>query len=91
MEHPERAEEQALRVNGYNEVDWMFAIDRKKAMEEFSKKTQSCTFVSHNLVFDYGFVMKAFEEIQQLIEYYKKLSGALFQFSDYGPRRAISL
>jgi DNA polymerase III epsilon subunit-like protein len=62
MEHPERAEEQALRVNGYNEVDWMFAVDRKKAMEEFAKKTQSCSFVSHNLVFDYGFVMKAFEE-----------------------------
>jgi DNA polymerase III epsilon subunit-like protein len=61
-EHIERAEEQALRVNGYNEVDWMFAVDRKKAMEEFAKKTQSCSFVSHNLVFDYAFVMKAFEE-----------------------------
>lgn len=64
MQHPERAEEQALRVNGYNEVDWMFAIDRKKAMEEFAKKTQSCTFVSHNLVFDYNFLMKAFDETQ---------------------------
>jgi DNA polymerase III epsilon subunit-like protein len=62
MEHPEKAEEQALRVNGYNEVDWMFAIDRKSAMEEFAKKTQSCSFVSHNLVFDYAFVMKAFDE-----------------------------
>lgn len=62
MVHPELAEEQALRVNGYNEVDWMFAVDRKKAMEEFAKKTQSCTFVSHNLTFDYQFLMKAFEE-----------------------------
>ncbi len=62
MVHPEKAEEQALRVNGYNEVDWMFAIDRKKAMEEFAKKTQSCTFVSHNLVFDYNFITKAFDE-----------------------------
>ena len=61
-EHIENADEEALRVNGYNEVDWMFAVDRKKAMEEFAKKTQSCTFVSHNLVFDYAFVMKAFEE-----------------------------
>ncbi len=58
----ERAEEEALRINGYNEVDWMFAVERKKAMEEFAKKTQSCIFVSHNLVFDYGFVVKAFEE-----------------------------
>lgn len=62
MEHPERAEEEALRVNGYNEVDWMFAVDRKKAMQEFAKKVQSCTFVSHNLTFDYNFVMKAFDE-----------------------------
>lgn len=61
-QHMERAEEAALRVNGYNEVDWMFAIDRKKAMEEFAKKTESCSFVSHNLVFDYAFVTKAFEE-----------------------------
>jgi DNA polymerase III alpha subunit (gram-positive type) len=64
MQHPEKAEEQALRVNGYNEVDWMFALDRKKAMEEFAKKTQSCSFVSHNLVFDYAFIQKAFEETQ---------------------------
>ncbi len=64
MERPERAEEQALRVNGYNEVDWMFAIDRKKAMEEFAKKTESCSFVSHNLTFDYAFIQKAFEETQ---------------------------
>jgi DNA polymerase III alpha subunit (gram-positive type) len=64
MERPDKAEEQALRVNGYNEVDWMFAIDRKKAMEEFAKKTESCTFVSHNLTFDYAFIQKAFEETQ---------------------------
>lgn len=62
MQRPEKAEEQALRVNGYNEVDWMFAIDRKKAMQEFAKKTESCSFVSHNLVFDYSFIQKAFEE-----------------------------
>jgi DNA polymerase III epsilon subunit-like protein len=61
-QHIETAEEEALRVNGYNEVDWMFAVDRAKAMEEFAKKTQSAAFVSHNLVFDYAFVQRAFEE-----------------------------
>jgi DNA polymerase III epsilon subunit-like protein len=72
-EHIDTAEEQALRVNGYNEVDWMFAVDRKKAMEEFAKKTQSCSFVSHNLVFDYAFVQKAFEEtgVDNLMHYAK--------------------
>lgn len=61
-EHLETAEEEALRINGYNEVDWMFAVERKKAMQEFAKKTESCIFVSHNLTFDYAFVSKAFEE-----------------------------
>jgi len=59
--HIETAEEQALRVNGYNEVDWMFASELKPVMEEFAKKTQSATFVSHNITFDYNFVQKAFE------------------------------
>ncbi len=61
-EHLETAEEQALRVNGYNEVDWMFASPLKGVMEEFAKLTESCTFVSHNLTFDYNFVAKAFEK-----------------------------
>ena len=61
-QHMETADEAALRVNGYNEVDWMFAVDMEKALEEFTKKTESAIFVSHNLVFDYNFVMKAFEK-----------------------------
>lgn len=62
---PERldlAEEDALRINGYNETDWMFAYDLRPVMEEFAKATQSCSFVSHNLAFDYPFVMKAFKK-----------------------------
>ena len=61
-ERIEDAEEQALRVNGYNETDWMFASSLKNVMEEFNKKAASCTFVSHNLVFDYSFVAKAYEK-----------------------------
>ena len=62
---PERiqdADEQALRVNGYNEAEWMFASELKAVMEEFAKATQSCTFVSHNLTFDYNFIQAAFEK-----------------------------
>jgi len=61
-ERIEDAEDQALRINGYNETDWMFAIDLKSAMKDFAKKTESCTFVSHNLTFDYGFIQRAFEK-----------------------------
>lgn len=85
-QHIEKADEQALRVNGYNEVDWMFAVDRKKAMEEFAKKTQSAIFISHNLVFDYVFVMKAFEEtgVQNIMHYGKldTISMALARLYD---------
>ena len=72
-ERIDQAEEQALRVNGYNEVDWMFALDLKSAMDQFSKKTQSCIFVSHNLVFDYAFVMRAFDKtgVENLMHYGK--------------------
>ena len=31
-------------------------------MKEFDKKAEKCTFVSHNLVFDYGFVNKAYQK-----------------------------
>ncbi|MEA4910700.1 DNA polymerase III PolC-type [bioreactor metagenome] len=58
----EDAEEEALRINGYNEVDWLFAVPLKNAMEDFNKKAEGCTFVSHNLVFDYNFVDKAYKK-----------------------------
>jgi DNA polymerase-3 subunit epsilon len=62
MTRPDLAEEQALRVNGYNEVDWMFAVDLEAAMKEFAKLTEGATFVSHNLTFDYAFLSRAFEK-----------------------------
>lgn len=61
-ERIEDAEEDALRINGYNEVDWMFALSLKSVMEDFSKKTEGCIFVSHNLTFDFNFIDKAFEK-----------------------------
>jgi DNA polymerase III epsilon subunit-like protein len=62
MEKPEVAEEQALRVNGYNEVDWMFAVSLESAMKEFAKITEGASFVSHNVTFDYAFVQNAFKK-----------------------------
>ena len=61
-ERIEDAEEEALRINGYNETDWIFSLSLKSAMEDFAKKSEGCTFVSHNLTFDYNFLMKAFEK-----------------------------
>ncbi len=54
--HIENAEASALRVNGYNEADWLFAIDIETAMKTFVKKTEGAIFVAHNVTFDYGFI-----------------------------------
>jgi DNA polymerase III epsilon subunit family exonuclease len=60
--HIETAELQALRINGYNEADWLFATSLEEAMNVFSEKTKGAIFVAHNLTFDYGFIEKAFEK-----------------------------
>lgn len=60
-ERIEDAEEDALRINGYNEGEWMFAPDLKNAMEHLSKKLAGTIQVSHNLTFDAAFLDKSFE------------------------------
>ncbi|MEK7228221.1 MAG: 3'-5' exonuclease [Patescibacteria group bacterium] len=57
----ETAEPQALRINGYNETDWLFAVSLEDAMKLFAQKTEGAIFVAHNLTFDYGFVETAFK------------------------------
>ncbi len=57
----EKAEPQALRINGYNEADWLFAISLEDAMREFAKKTDGAIFSAHNITFDYGFIERAFK------------------------------
>ncbi len=57
----EKAEPQALRINGYNEADWLFAISLEDAMREFAIKTDGAIFSAHNITFDYGFIERAFK------------------------------
>lgn len=54
--HIETADAQALRINGYNEADWIFAVSIEDALSTFVKKTEGAVFVAHNIVFDYGFI-----------------------------------
>ncbi len=61
--HVETADPQALRINGYNEADWLFAIDLADAMKVFAEKTKGCIFVAHNVTFDYAFIEKAFIDV----------------------------
>jgi len=67
------ADPEALRINGYNEADWVFALDLKSALEDLSSKAKDAVMVSHNVAFDYGFLQKAFEVtgVPNLLHYHK--------------------
>lgn len=58
----EKADPQALRVNGYNEADWLFAVELEDAMKSFAEKTEGAIFIAHNATFDYGFIEEAFKK-----------------------------
>ena len=67
------AEPEALRINGFNEMEWMFAIDLKNAMEHFAKKAKGAIMVAHNLCFDFAFIDKAFKAtgVENTLHYQK--------------------
>src|SRR3990167_3951116 len=61
-EHIENAEPVALKINGYDSADWVFAYTLSEAMKIFSQKVQNTIMVGHNLSFDYGFLENRSEE-----------------------------
>ncbi len=95
MKNIENAEEQALRINGYNEADWIFAFELDAVMKEFAKLTEGATFVSHNLTFDYSFVSKAFEKtgVANKMHYGKldTISMAVARLYDVPQAQSLSL
>lgn len=54
--HIETADPVALRVNGYDPADWIFAVSIEEALKIFVEKTAGAVFVAHNITFDYGFI-----------------------------------
>lgn len=64
---PERiqdADPQALKVNGYDPSQWVFANTLKEAMTIFASKTENAIFTAHNLTFDYSFIDHAFKKTE---------------------------
>src|SRR5689334_11102429 len=60
--HIETAEAAALRINGYNEADWLFAVSLEEAMRVFVEKTKGAIFLAHNITFDFPFIEKALKD-----------------------------
>lgn len=61
-ERLETADPEALRINGYNEMEWMFAPNLAQVMQDVASKTEASTMVAHNLTFDWRFLNEAFKK-----------------------------
>ncbi|MDH5442651.1 MAG: 3'-5' exonuclease [Candidatus Nomurabacteria bacterium] len=55
------ADPTALRVNGYNEGEWIFAISLEQAMHQLAELGKDAIMVAHNIAFDAKFIEHAFE------------------------------
>ena len=72
-EHIETADSVALKVNHYNNEDWMAAYELEEAMKIFLEKVKSCIMVGHNVAFDAGFLDYTFTKLklQNSMHYHK--------------------
>lgn len=59
-EHIETASPDALRVNGYNEADWLFAHTQAEAFKLLAQKCDGCVLAAQNTPFDYSFLIAGF-------------------------------
>ena len=60
---PERiqdADKTSLKINHYDERDWVFAYSLQEAMKIFAKKTKNFVMVGQNVCFDSSFLEYAF-------------------------------
>ena len=61
-EHLEMADPQALRINGYNEADWLFAGELKQVLKTVAEKTEGAIMVAQNVTFDWSFLDAGFKK-----------------------------
>ncbi|HQV64656.1 MAG TPA: 3'-5' exonuclease [Candidatus Paceibacterota bacterium] len=59
-EHIETAQQDALRINRYDESAWMFAHTQEEALKTLSQKCEGCVMVGQNVSFDYAFLATKF-------------------------------
>jgi DNA polymerase-3 subunit epsilon len=58
----EAADPEALKVIGYNEEEWKWAIELKPALEQFLKKVENSIIIGHNISWDLMWLRKALSE-----------------------------
>lgn len=72
-EHLETADQEALRLNSYNDADWLFAVSLEQAMRQVQEKTADAIMVGQNVNFDWKFLEAAFKKtgLQNKMHYHK--------------------
>ena len=61
--YPERADKEAMRINGYSPARWADAMDPDDAGPKIADFMSGCTPVAHNWAFDRGFILALFRSI----------------------------
>ena len=82
-ERIENADAQALRINGYNEADWMFAYTLEQAMKMLAEKVENTVMVAHNITFDWTFLEHAFRETGIEPKFYRKLDSYSIAYAKF--------
>ena len=82
-ERIENADAQALRINGYNETDWMFAYSLEQAMKMLADKVENTVMVAHNITFDWTFLEHAFRTTGIEPKLYRKLDSFSIAYAKF--------
>ena len=72
-ERLETANPEALRINVYNDADWLFAPSLSEVMKIVQGKTAGCIIVGQNVAFDWAFVNESFKKcgLENKLHYHK--------------------
>jgi DNA polymerase-3 subunit epsilon len=82
-ERIENADPQALRINGYNEAEWMFAYTLEQAMKMLAEKVENTVMVAHNITFDWTFLDHAFRATGIEPKFYRKLDSYSIAYAKF--------
>lgn len=67
------ADPEALRINGYNSADWLFAVTLEQALNALNEKAKDCIMIGQNVTFDWQFLQAAYKKtgIKNAMHYHK--------------------
>lgn len=71
-EHIETAEEESLKLCGFDKKAWVGSKDLKEVLKSFILFSKECILIGHNIRFDLNFIEAAFKKYN-LYPKYKKI------------------